>query len=376
MKKIPCPDNQKNFPFFKKLCLLGAFFTPAPHLQAEILPPPQGLRPCCAFGHHLKSELFHLPVPFFEVENLITTETLGKHLYNDGSEWTSKRIFDLSLEKNGLIFTDLGGFIDTAHVRDTADYTFYLFQQIHSKLGSGETLDLGEELRLRRIYFPKRTTSLTKQQRQDLSLELASLLAFQLAQWHEIAQYFGYQSVWGISEEVSAFSPEDLYSNLLGAILAKNLLAKDPHLSALQFSQQLTLELKKSLIELKAQSKEKTQQTMQEKECDWWDNSKRVPNKWLVKKRDYQLSLTLSPNGVENGKTLNLSPILSNGEHYINWANLQLIATENEKNFRFLPKSLKNKKIFWAKDFIGIAKTAYQRDKQNQQRETQVENNQ
>ncbi|PBD34343.1 hypothetical protein CK247_30710, partial [Klebsiella pneumoniae] len=32
-----------------------------------------------------------------------------------------------------------------------------------------------------------------------------------IAQWHEIAQWYGFQSVPGFSEEISAFSPEDLW---------------------------------------------------------------------------------------------------------------------------------------------------------------------
>ena len=53
---------------------------------------------------------------------------------------------------------------------------------------------------------------------------LAGHLAFEIAQWHEIAQWYGFQSVPGFSEEISAFSPEDLYSNLLGARLAINVI--------------------------------------------------------------------------------------------------------------------------------------------------------
>ncbi|OWA85706.1 hypothetical protein BV377_29140, partial [Klebsiella pneumoniae] len=44
--------------------------------------------------------------------------------------------------------------------------------------------------------------------------QLAGHLAFEIALWHEIAQWYGFQSVPGFSEEISAFSPEDLYSNL------------------------------------------------------------------------------------------------------------------------------------------------------------------
>ncbi|TOM58444.1 hypothetical protein CGH73_26665, partial [Vibrio parahaemolyticus] len=82
------------------------------------------------------------------------------------------------------------------------------------------TLSLSEELASRQIHFSPFTPPPSAHQRYTLSAYLAAKLAFQLAVWHEIAQWYGYQSVPGFSEGISAFSPEDLYSNLLGARLA------------------------------------------------------------------------------------------------------------------------------------------------------------
>lgn len=77
---------------------------------------------------------------------------------------------------------------------------------------------------MRRVQLNAFTPPAGVRQRYQLAAWLAGHLAFEIAQWHEIAQWYGFQSVPGFSEEISAFSPEDLYSNLLGARLAINVI--------------------------------------------------------------------------------------------------------------------------------------------------------
>jgi hypothetical protein len=50
-----------------------------------------------------------------------------------------------------------------------------------------------------------------------LVLWLAEWTAWQMSIWHETVTWFGWDAVPGFSEEASAFSPEDLYSNPLAA---------------------------------------------------------------------------------------------------------------------------------------------------------------
>lgn len=65
---------------------------------------------------------------------------------------------------------------------------------------------------MRRVQLNAFTPPPGVRQRYQLAAWLAGHLAFEIAQWHEIAQWYGFQSVPGFSEEISAFSPEDLYS--------------------------------------------------------------------------------------------------------------------------------------------------------------------
>ena len=55
--------------------------------------------------------------------------------------------------------------------------------------------------------------------RRNLTASLAIWAGYQLSLWHEIATWYGWASFEAFPERASAFSPEDLYSNLLGAKL-------------------------------------------------------------------------------------------------------------------------------------------------------------
>ncbi|UKA12130.1 DUF4056 domain-containing protein [Photobacterium damselae] len=334
---------------------------------------PVGVRPCCAFGKDLKAEVGGVPVPFFSIGNILGIEDLGSHVYNDGSQGVSSSLLGMGKETNGIVYTQKGGFIDIAHVRDTADFTFYLYQEIHSKLGSGTSIVLTPELRSRHVYLPKKDThGLTAQERQQISVELAGLMAFRLAQWHEIAQWFGLESVGGFSELASAFSPEDLYSNMLGAKVAMNILQQQPSISKQTFSQIFTQNLKAKLIALDIVSADKAKQKMASLDGQWWDSSKRLPQKWVVLKRDYRLRLDLQPNGIANGELEQLTAQLSNGDNSEQWADLYLHSADREKQFELLPAELKKKQVWQPKDFNQLANFAKQHDAKEVGHSTQV----
>ncbi len=110
------------------------------------LSPPESLRPCCAFGYDLHVRAVGIPIPVYQIGNVLTLDSLGKHHYNDSALGAVKNLLGLSEEQNGLIYTRRGGFIDIAHVRDTADYTFYLFNRISPTLGQAGRIFYSEEL--------------------------------------------------------------------------------------------------------------------------------------------------------------------------------------------------------------------------------------
>ena len=71
-------------------------------------------------------------------------------------------------------------------------------------------------------------------------------------------------SVSGFKELASAFSSEDLYSNMLGAKLAKQVLLDNPELDQKGFSKAMDSAFKQALKDLKAQSKAVTKEKIQQ----------------------------------------------------------------------------------------------------------------
>lgn len=282
-----------------------------PLQQAQSLAPvasdlsaPESLRPCCAFGYDLHVRAAGVPVPFYQIGNVLTLETLGQHQYNDSALGTVKNLVGLSKEHNGLLYTHRGGFIDIAHVRDTADNTLFIFSQLYPKLGQRWRYFYSNELGVRRLQFNAFYPPASPLPRYTLAAWLAGDLAFQLAQWHEIAQWYGFQSVPGFSEEISAFSPEDLYSNLLGARIAITVILQGRAESVAEYNAAMTAELKRVLLRLDVATQSETESKFRELDGDWWNSKRRVPDKFLVLKRNYSLENNRLPTPVAYESTV------------------------------------------------------------------------
>lgn len=324
-------------------------------VHSQTLKAPVGVRPCCAFGIDLKAELGGMPVPFFSLENTLSSQDIGSHAYNDGSQRVSLSLLNLNKEVNGIIYTARGGFIDTAHVRDTADFTYYLFKLTQQNLGLSAYIDLPEELRIRRIRWYQQDEVLTEKQRLEYSVEAAALTAFRLAQWHEIAQWFGMASVGGFGELASAFSPEDLYSNMLGASIAKAVILAQPTLSQDNFAVAMDNAFQQRLIELGAQNKTISREKIRQLDGHWWDSSRRLPDKWVVRFRAYNMATQLKPTADSATHPLQLDEQFSNGQSINKWMSLELLQSDEENAFSDLPTSLRQHAVWRAEDFQPMA---------------------
>lgn len=317
---------------------------------------PSGVRPCCAFGVNMKSELGVVPVPFFRVKNVVEMSDLETHLYNDGSQGVASSLMGTGDEANGLIYTARGGILDTAHVRDTADYTLYLYSKIRGELGNEKEIVLEEELRSRVVKLKSVELEMSDEEKAQAELKLSALLAFRLAQWHEIAQWFGFTSVAGFKEYPSAFSPEDLYSNMLGALIAVEILENNPTPTKEEYQQAFSQIFLRKLEELGAQDGKRTEQIMNDLDKKWWDSGKRLPNKWVVKTRDYTPRLTIHPHWGDSDDRVTLS--LAQYEQLEDYGYLTLVATKHEKSFSALPGYLKERRVWTKKQFNDIAQFA------------------
>jgi hypothetical protein len=178
---------------------------------------------------------------------------LGSHAYTGG--------FFHSLfhpaERNGIVYTCRGGFIDITHTRKLADWAAYLAYQIRAAIRANQR-DFSFQMRepsrsYVRIEYPPDWDQWLAGTRDaaatEVSIQLASYLAYTACIWHEMLTWFGYKAIGFYPEFNSAFSWEDCYSNALGCRIAEVAL-RDPNQ---EFDQAVTLLFKRELERLKVQ---------------------------------------------------------------------------------------------------------------------------
>lgn len=94
------------------------------------------------------------------------------------------------------------------------------------------------------------------------------------------------------------FSPEDLYSNLLGARLAINVILSGHGGSLEDYNRAMDAALKQVLTRLLVATRGETEAMFQQIDGDWWNSHRRVPDKFLVLKRNYDLQENRLPTPV------------------------------------------------------------------------------
>ncbi|MFT7614292.1 MAG: hypothetical protein ACI9J3_003274 [Parvicellaceae bacterium] len=239
--------------------------------------PPRVTRTCCAFGSNLKIAV----IPFAHMNTAIEFSELGRHQYLGGNK-----------EGNGILYTTKGGFIDLGHLREWADWTAFLYLYIQdTSITINYLKSLGVEGGKKSLIL-RDTDSLSTDDR----LLLAGRIAFELSHWHEIATGYGVSAAPFISEKFSSFSPEDMYSNMLGINLAIKAIK-----SNLSYDDALTNLLNRKLVELDVvDSIEATYEALDQVENIWWSKEYSVPNKKIMLKRSYLESACIKPWLVPN----------------------------------------------------------------------------
>ena len=263
------------------------------------IPVPRQLRPCCAFGTGLKVTLLSVPVPGVQLGNIVSVDDLGLHQFDNGAfaiESSRPGGPPINDEHNGLIYTCRGGFIDTAHLRDWADWTLALGAHIARTLETGTTIVLSDEGGQRRVVVaPVDPALIAAHGRRDIAVPLAQWIAFQLSLWHEIATWFGWSALPMFPEEASAFSPEDLYSNLLGIRIAGTLVYGYGVASEAAYNENMHVTIARLLHRLGAQPVEIGHDAALAVDGTWWDSSVALPAKQLLRRRNFSEGPHLTP---------------------------------------------------------------------------------
>ncbi len=324
---------KNRFLFFTIIVLLISpilLLAKAPKLTSKELTvaPARIIRTCCGFG----VEIGYAGVPFAKKTDIISRENMGTHAYMGGRT-----------EQNGIIYTRRGGFLDLGHLRDCADWTAFLYNLIKAS----QTDPYYRHIELRNEGGAKSLDlNIPKDLNEEQIIQLAGKISFDLSMWHEISTWFGSSYVPLIPEKFSSFSPEDMYSNLMGVHLGMRAIK-----NKLDYDNAMTLELNNMLDSLECVDTEgETYNAMLKVNEVWYTNQKKYPNKNVVLKRYIEFGNDLSPWLVPGFESHRQPFILQKPDNSLsNYYQLSL-----KLNFRFPVDTVipeKNDRIITQNDF-------------------------
>jgi hypothetical protein len=270
-------------------------------MQEEVpeIPIRERLRPCCAFGTGLKVRVGVVPIPGCRIGTIIDPEEVGPHTYDSGAMTRSSQAGYSGFrhrEGNGLLYTCRGGFIDTAHVRDYTDWTVYLGSTLARHLSTGTTIEFPDEGGQRRIISkPISQDVINRHGIARIATPMAQWIGFQLSIWHEIATWFGWSWTKTFPETASSFSPEDLYSNILGVKLFAALVPRSSARTEYLYNSTVDGWFKVALEHLGPVPKSVSVEAMRSVDQHWWDSSRRLPDKELTLRRHLDIDNQVTP---------------------------------------------------------------------------------
>ncbi len=279
----------------------GAAGAPRDPYAGEIAEVPirKNMRPCCAFGAQIHVRVGPVPVPLYFVGNLVDRRRIRHHVYDSGNSTFGSRGAGpevIHREGNGLVYTCKSGFLDIAHVRDYADTALYTITTVARHLETGGDFALPDEGAKVTIQLrPVDEATLSGSGRWSIAIPLGQWLAFQSGLWHEIATWFGWSTFALFPERVSAFSPEDLYSNLLGVRIAAAVVSQRGARDEFAYNRNVDRWIDRSLELVEAVPVATAEEAMLAVDGIWWDSKKRLPDMSLVLRRNFESGSPVTP---------------------------------------------------------------------------------
>ncbi len=160
----------------------------------------------------------------------------------------------------------------------------------------------------------------------------------------------------GFPKRFPLFRPR-IYSNLLGARLAINVILSGHGGSLEDYNRAMDAALKQVLTRLLVATRGETEAMFQQIDGDWWNSHRRVPDKFLVLKRNYDLQENRLPTPVpfETMPPYRLTmPEQVGDSAYATSANCRSIRA------RYAGAS---RAILWRRSVRGLADRAHEADK-------------
>ncbi len=215
----------------------------------------------CSFTGGPRVRAGHLPTATHGIE-FPNPDKLGKHSYG------------ITLyEVGGIVYTCKAGHLDLGHIRGNADNTRYLVKKVRKALTNNSkafSFNITGELSIHKVQLTYPAGWQNNPNKEKIIDEIAyatgPYLSYQATIWHEILTWFGVHFMGFEQEFNSAFSWEDMYSNVVGTQLSVEAM-KNPNLS---FDQAMTIALNKRLKELNVQPKKVAIKASDKMRNEWY----------------------------------------------------------------------------------------------------------
>jgi hypothetical protein len=205
------------------------------------------------------------------------TATLGTHFLDTNS--LGRHCFGSScFERNGIVYTCRGGHIDIAHARIAADNVRYI-QDLAEKNILRESRNFDFKLRVEpstyyvTLEYPPNWGKLSRKDKakiaDEVSMEMGPYFTYTMTTWHEVLTWYGFKTMAFVPEQPSAFSWEDLYSNIFGIKVGTLALQDKKH----SYNRAMTIILEKELKKLGVQSGDTARKASEKMRGTWYEGT-------------------------------------------------------------------------------------------------------
>lgn len=266
-------------------------------------------------------------------------------------------------DKVGMLYTCKGGYIDLGHLKECTDRTKYAYDIIYENILKDNQKEFSFKIVDKAVYFvtiyyPANWKSMKKNDKQKIarivSANLGERVAYCSTVWHEIITRLGYSSFM-FSERPSAFSWEDLYSDLVGSNLAAQALK-----SGEDFEKQMTKLIPMKLKELRVQPAEIARQATDKIKDKWFAGiypGIRMKRNFDIGFDDGFITPWLVPGICSNSQSVSepvssLNDVSNNGFSF----NLEMRpkSRQGKKAFGFISNDIDGKRLQPGIDFLKI----------------------
>ena len=201
----------------------------------------------------------------------VSTEVgeLGDHHYVGMLE----RPLGTSDGARGIIYTCSAGFLDLAHLRESVDWTWWLYAHTRTLVRNGGTLAFqNDQTGFELIVRPSPALdALPRHERaailDEAAIRLAQRGAVMVETWHEIESWYGLRTVFFIPEDRSTFTWDDSASHAVGIQIG----ARVAGVSRSEYDARAKAEIRAELESLHAVPKEWSDKAARMMSQRWWD---------------------------------------------------------------------------------------------------------